>query len=198
MSQQTSSRHIPSRARRDFVNTRESGRWTWEETERLRTLYPHHSAQECAAALDRPFHSVVARARDLGLRKHASFFKRESRPGFRNKAVGADRVTNGVLMRRTDKTRRRANGAPMPLWKPARVLVWEEAHGPVPPGFFVVFKPGMDTTDGALITLDRLELVTKSEQCTRANVAKLPLELQEVALLHLKLIRRIQNRSKSR
>jgi hypothetical protein len=32
-------------------------------------------------------------------------------------------------------------------WVAVHRLVWEQAHGPVPPGHIVVFRPGRHTTD---------------------------------------------------
>lgn len=52
-------------------------------------------------------------------------------------------------------------------WTPVTRYVWEQHNGPVPEGFIVVFKLGMSTLDPALITLDRLECVTKTENLRR-------------------------------
>lgn len=51
---------------------------------------------------------------------------------------------------------------PVKRWAPVHRLVWEAAHGPVPTGHFVCFKPGMKTLIAAEITLDRLELATNA------------------------------------
>lgn len=52
-------------------------------------------------------------------------------------------------------------------WTPVTRLVWERAHGPVPEGSIVVFKPGMKTLVPEAITLDRLECITKKENARR-------------------------------
>ncbi|HEY1033961.1 MAG TPA: HNH endonuclease [Pseudoxanthomonas sp.] len=56
---------------------------------------------------------------------------------------------------------------PVKRWAPVHRLVWEAAHGPVPAGHFVCFKPGMKTLVAAEITLDRLELATNSSHMKR-------------------------------
>ena len=52
-------------------------------------------------------------------------------------------------------------------WKPVHRLVWETAHGPVPKGCIVVFKPGMKTLVEAEITLDKVDCITRAENARR-------------------------------
>lgn len=52
-------------------------------------------------------------------------------------------------------------------WVPVSRLVWEAAHGPVPKGKFIVFKPGMKTLVAEEITLDRLDCVDRAEHLRR-------------------------------
>ncbi len=52
-------------------------------------------------------------------------------------------------------------------WTPVSRLVWEAAHGPVPKGHLVVFKPGMVTTVLEQITLERLECITRAQHASR-------------------------------
>ncbi|MGE0350922.1 HNH endonuclease [Hydrogenophaga sp.] len=52
-------------------------------------------------------------------------------------------------------------------WSPVTRLVWEKAHGPVPEGHIVIFKPGMKTLVPEEITEDRLECITKAENARR-------------------------------
>ena len=52
-------------------------------------------------------------------------------------------------------------------WVPVSRLVWEAAHGPVPEGKFIVFKPGMKTLVAEEITLDRLHCVDRAEHLRR-------------------------------
>jgi len=76
-------------------------------------------------------------------------------------------------------------------WKPLHRLVWAEAHGPIPKGHCVAFKPGRFSTDPALITLDALELITQAENMRRNTVHNLPPELRQVVQLRGALNRRI-------
>lgn len=79
--------------------------------------------------------------------------------------IGSLRVTkDGVLERKmTD------DPAILPprRWTPVARLVWEAAHGPIPPHHMVIFKPGMKTTELALITEDRLECISRAENARR-------------------------------
>ena len=76
--------------------------------------------------------------------------------------LGAERVVDGYLRRKVNDDLPR-----MRRWKAVHVLVWEEVHGPVPPGHVVAFRRGLHTTVAAEITVDRLELVTRAEMMRR-------------------------------
>ena len=52
-------------------------------------------------------------------------------------------------------------------WHPVHRLVWAAAHGPIPPGHLVVFKPGQKTQVLELITEDRLECITRAQHAQR-------------------------------
>lgn len=81
------------------------------------------------------------------------------------KPIGSLRITrDGILERKvTDDP----SLYPARRWVPVARLVWEAAHGPIPRGHIVVFKPGQKTTDPELITLDRLECITRAENARR-------------------------------
>lgn len=82
-------------------------------------------------------------------------------------------------------------------WKPVHRLVWETAHGPIPPGHAVAFLPGRYSTDPEKITLDALELVTRSELMRRNSVHTVyPPEVARVVQLRGALTRQINNRIK--
>jgi hypothetical protein len=86
---------------------------------------------------------------------------------------------------------------PVKRWRPVHVLVWEAVHGPVPPGHMVRFRDGMKTYDAALITLDRLELVTLAENMRRNTIwNRYPREVAEVMQLSGALKRKINRRLK--
>lgn len=52
-------------------------------------------------------------------------------------------------------------------WTPVARLVWQAAHGPIPKGLLVVFKPGMKTNVLEEITLDKLECISQAENARR-------------------------------
>ena len=56
---------------------------------------------------------------------------------------------------------------PARRWVAVQRLVWEAAHGKIPPGHAVAFKPGRRTTELDAITLDALELVSRAELMRR-------------------------------
>lgn len=94
---------------------------------------------------------------------------------------------------------RKMNDLPGPnhvRWHPVHRLVWEQAHGPVPHGHVVVFKPGRRSAVLAEITLDAVELVTRRELMARNSIASWPKELANLVRLRGALNRQINQRSK--
>lgn len=86
--------------------------------------------------------------------------------------------------------------APARRWTPVYRLVWEAAHGPIPKGHAVVFRPGQATADVHQITVGRLELVTRAELMRRNSVHQLPPELARVVQLRGAIARQINKRTK--
>lgn len=57
---------------------------------------------------------------------------------------------------------------PAQRWRSVHRIVWEAAHGPVPPGHIVVFKTkALKTSVLEEITLDRLECISRKENVRR-------------------------------
>lgn len=112
--------------------------------------------------------------------------------------VGSHRVVRAGSRSREFIVERKVNDLPGPYtvrWKPVHAIVWQEAHGPVPDGHVVVFKPGMKTVDPELITLDRLELVTRRELMERNSFHNsMPPELRRIVQLRGVLTRQINRR----
>lgn len=72
---------------------------------------------------------------------------------------------------------------PARRWVGVHRLVWQAAHGPVPPGHIVTFVPGLRTKVEAEITLDRLRLISRAENARRNHpMAKSP-ELAHIVRL---------------
>lgn len=70
---------------------------------------------------------------------------------------------DGYLERKMNDT----HPVPARRWVAVHRLVWEAANGPIPDGHIVVFKPGQSTVVEALITVDRLECITRAENMRR-------------------------------
>lgn len=82
-------------------------------------------------------------------------------------------------------------------WAGVHRLVWSEAHGPIPAGHVVVFKPGRRTTELGKITLDALELITRRELMLRNSIhTKYPPELVKLVQLTGAINRQINKRTK--
>lgn len=56
---------------------------------------------------------------------------------------------------------------PARRWVGVHRLVWIAAHGPIPPGHIIVFRPGQRTAIEPDITPDRLECITRRENAQR-------------------------------
>ena len=76
-------------------------------------------------------------------------------------------------------------------WKGVHILLWEDAHGPVPRGHKVAFRDG----DRTHIALDNLELISDAEMMRRNTVHNLPKELAQVIQLAGALKRKVRTLS---
>lgn len=86
---------------------------------------------------------------------------------------------------------------PARRWVGVHRLVWEQAHGPVPRGHAVVFKPGRRTTVEDEITLDRLECITRAELMRRNSYhTRYPKEVAQLIQLRGALNRKINTRQR--
>lgn len=85
---------------------------------------------------------------------------------------------------------------PARRWKPVYRLVWEAAHGPIPDGHRIDFKPGMRTTDPALITPDKLECISREEHMRRHTYHQYGPEIASVVQLRGAITRQINKRAK--
>lgn len=86
--------------------------------------------------------------------------------------------------------------APSRRWMGVHRKVWEQSNGPIPPGHAVTFKAGRMTTDPAAITLDALELVSRSELMRRNSVHQYPPEIVKVSQLRGAISRQINKRAR--
>lgn len=108
--------------------------------------------------------------------------------------IGSTRIVYGNLERKvTDDP----SIYPARRWRPVHRLVWEAAHGPVPPGHVVVFRRGRHTTIEAEITLDRLECISRRENMRRNSVHNYPEPLKRVIRAKAQLVREINKRTRA-
>lgn len=80
--------------------------------------------------------------------------------------MGATRVNSAGVLER--KVREGNNGGLN--WEAEHRLVWKKAHGPIPPRHVIAFKPGMRTNVLELLTIDRLECISREENARRNNM----------------------------
>lgn len=122
---------------------------------------------------------------------HRFRFKRGQMP-HNHKPIGSLRIADGYLQRKVTDT-----GYPPRDWVAVHRLVWQAAHGQIPPGHAVAFKPGRHTTYEAALTLDALELVSRRELMARnTRHANYPPELNRLIQLRGALNRKINNRTR--
>ena len=175
--------------------------WTPEELDYLRRYYATDDREDLTGMLDRTWPSISQMARKLGLRRdpekslkgrfcqgkepwnkgmkgvnlggEATQFKKGHLGGnaaLNRKPIGAYRLSkDGYLEQKVNDD--------MPLqrrWKAVHRTVWEAHHGPIPEGCIVVFKPGQHTTQPDLITVDRLECITRQENMRRNSITRYP------------------------
>lgn len=85
-------------------------------------------------------------------------------------------------------------GYPPRDWVMYHRHVWEQAHGPVPPGHVVVFK-GERTTEPERITPDALELITRRQLMARNTYHQYGPEIAHVVQLRGAITRQINKRA---
>jgi hypothetical protein len=86
------------------------------------------------------------------------------------------------------------DGPPHTHCRPVYLLLWEAEHGPVPRGHAVIFRDGNYRN----ISLDNLELVSRSDLMRRNTIHRYPAELKEVMRLKGRVVRIINQREKAR
>lgn len=104
--------------------------------------------------------------------------------------VGTFRIVpDGILEQKVNDT----PGCNSVRWHPVHRLVWQAAHGPIPDGHAVVFRPGQKTNQLHLITVDRLECITRQQLMLRNSVhTRMPPELANAVQLLGALKRKIR------
>lgn len=108
--------------------------------------------------------------------------------------VGSFRICEGALQKKLNDN----PGPNRARWFPVHRLMWEAAHGPVPPGHIVRFKPGQATTALEEITLERLECVSYAQNMQRNSFrTNYPPELVKLIQTRGHMQRMINKRQKA-
>lgn len=77
-------------------------------------------------------------------------------------------------------------------WKMLHVVLWENKHGPIPKGMIIVFKD----KNSLNVTLENLELITRSENMKRNTIHNLPPELKQTVKVLSSFKRKIKKHEK--
>lgn len=77
-------------------------------------------------------------------------------------------------------------------WVHYHRYLWEQAHGPIPKGYNVVFRDG-DTMN---CTLENLELISREKNMIRNSKYHYPPEVVDTVVLHAKLKKKIKQKRK--
>jgi hypothetical protein len=80
---------------------------------------------------------------------------------------------------------------PARRWTFVHRLVWEAAHGPIPPGHMVVFRPGQKTHLEELLTADRLECISRAENARRNSIWRSDPEVAKLYQLKGQITRQV-------
>ena len=121
-------------------------------------------------------------------------FQKGNKPS-RTQPVGSYRLDPTGILQRKIGTKSGPNHL---RWRSVHELVWIEAHGPVPAGHVVVFKPNQWTNVLEQITLDRVECIDRAELMRRnSHHNRYPKEISRLIQLTGALTRKINNRSKA-
>jgi HNH endonuclease len=80
---------------------------------------------------------------------------------------------------------------PARRWVAVHRLVWEAAHGPIPAGHVVCFKPGQKTTALEEVTADRLECITRGQLAQRNHPRARSPELAKLVQLKGAITRQV-------
>lgn len=102
--------------------------------------------------------------------------------------IGTERLSkDGYLERKVTDD----HPVPARRWVAVHRIVWEEANGPIPPGYVVCFLPGRKTAVRELITPDALELASRAELAQRNHPRNRSPELAKLVQLKGAITRQV-------
>ena len=103
--------------------------------------------------------------------------------------IGTERISHDGYLER--KVTDDPSLMPARRWTAVHRLVWEAAHGPVPAGHVVAFKPGQFTNVAELLTLDRLECRSRAEHARHNSMWRRDPELMKLYQLKGAITRQV-------
>ncbi len=108
--------------------------------------------------------------------------------GSRTQPIGSYRLdAQGLLQRKVADT----PGPNHLRWRGVHELIWIEAHGPVPAGHVVCFRPGQRTNRLEEITLERVECLSRAQIARRNHPANKSPELARLVQLKGAITRQV-------
>lgn len=125
---------------------------------------------------------------------HPNTQRTQFKPGRKPEEAHNYRPVGSVRVTRDGYLERKVSDGLARRWVAVHRLVWESVNGPVPKGWIVVFRPGMATTDPDMVTIDRIELITRAENMARNTIHARDEELRELSMLKRRLTRAVNKR----
>lgn len=86
---------------------------------------------------------------------------------------------------------------PARRWRFVHRLVWEAANGPIPAGHLVAFRRGQFTNQLELLTVDRLECISRAENARRNNLWRNDPEMMRLYQLKGQITRQVNRLKES-
>ncbi len=138
-----------------------------------------------------PWNKGVARSTGLHENCRRTQFKPGRRPeeNANYQPIGSLRMSkDGYLERKVTDDQ---SIFPARRWVAVHRLVWEAAHGPIPHGHIVVFRPGLKTAQLEEVTADRLECISRAENARRNHPRNRSPELARLVQLKGAITRQV-------
>lgn len=109
--------------------------------------------------------------------------------------IGSHRLTaDGYLERKMNDD---LSLAPSRRWTAVHRLIWIAAHGPIPKNHVICFLPGKHTNDLELLTLDRLECISRATLAQRNHPRSISPELGRLVQLKGAINRQVNRIAKT-
>ncbi len=123
-------------------------------------------------------------------KKSATSFQ-PGRPAPNKMPIGSFRIASSEYL----QIKLTETGYPPRDWVMYHRHVWEHAHGPIPDGCVIRFKPGMKSTDAEQITLEALECVSRVDHMAEHTFHQYGPEIAQLTQLRSAITRQINKRT---